>query len=98
MTIWLLLTFLVAVLFVAVYFAWDGGVVSLGFAAVSFATYIYVRQKDSRYNEEAERNTKILSVYQKESSYLDEDFSCFASGEQYTLIPQLYPLTLFISS
>lgn len=83
MTIWLLLSFLVAVLFVIAYFAWDGGIVSLILASLFFAAYVYLRMRDSHYSELADEKSRICVVYQNELSYLNGDFSCFSSGEQY---------------
>lgn len=83
MTIWLLLSFLAMVLFVVSYFAWDGGILSLALAVVFLALYLFVRRKDTFYTESVEKKAKIKKVYQNELSYLNGDFSCFSSGEQY---------------
>lgn len=83
MTIWLLLSFSVMVFFIIAYFAWNGGILSLVMAAVFFGVYLFMRNKDTFYVESAEKKTKTLKVYQNELSYLNGDFSCFSSGEQY---------------
>ena len=72
-----------AILFLVAYASWGGDIVSLGLAAILFAVYLAIRLKDVRNSSLAEQKESIRRVYQREVSYLDGDFSCFASGEQY---------------
>lgn len=72
-----------AILFVVAYASWSGGVVSLGLAVILLAVYMAIRLKDVRNSSLAKQKESIRRVYQREVSYLDGDFSCFPSGEQY---------------
>lgn len=83
MTFWLLLSFLVAVLFAVSYFAWNGGIISFLLAVLFLSVYVYLRMIDSHYADSADEKTRICKVYQNELSYINGDFSCFSSGEQY---------------
>lgn len=78
-----LATIILAILCVVGYASWGGGIISLAMAAVLFASYIFIRVKDVHNNSLAEQKENIRMVYQKEVSYLNGDFSCFPSGEQY---------------
>lgn len=96
MIIWLLLSFGAMVLFVVSYFAWEGGILSLLLAVLSFTLYLFVRRKDTFYSESAEKKDKIRKVYHNELSYLNGEFSCFPSGEQYIDPKHEYTLDLDI--
>jgi len=60
-----------------------GGILVLVVAALFIAVYVAIRWKDSRNSRLSEQKDSVRSVYQKELSYLDGDFSGFPSGEQY---------------
>lgn len=72
-----------AIFFVVAYASWGGGIMSLGMAVILFAVYLAIRLKDVRNSSLAEQKVSIRRVYQREVSYLDGDYSCFPSGEQY---------------
>ncbi len=59
MIIWLLLSFGAMVLFVVSYFAWEGGILSLLLAVLSFTLYLFVRRKDTFYSESEARKSNI---------------------------------------
>lgn len=59
------------------------GIAWLVVAVLFVAAYVAIRWKDSTNNRLSEQKENIRSVYQKELAYLNGDFSCFPSGEEY---------------
>ena len=67
---------------IVAYTIWSS-IVALVVAALFIAAYVAIRWKDSSNSRLSEQKESIRSVYQKEVTYLNGDFSGFPSGEQY---------------
>ena len=67
---------------IVAYTMW-GSILALVVATLFVAAYVAIRWKDSSNSLLSEQKESIRSVYQKEVTYLNGDFSGFPSGEQY---------------
>ena len=78
-----LLAFAAVILAVVAYASWNGGWMAVAGGIICVAAFFWVRQKDVANDEVIREKEDLRSVYQKELSYLDGDFSCFSAGEAY---------------
>lgn len=76
-------TFVLAVGFVVLYTVVDNGLWTLLAAAIALIAYFIIRRADINNGKKIERNEDLLSVYTREISYLNGNFSCFDSGDRY---------------
>lgn len=60
-----------------------GGFVFKILPVITFSAFLFIRTREAKQSGLAEKKERLCEVYQNELSYLDGDFSCFHSGEQY---------------
>lgn len=78
-----LLSFAAVVLALVAYTSWNGGVPALIGGGGCFFLFLWIRKRDAVNDRTIKELEDLRSVYQKELSYLDGDFSCFATGDAY---------------
>lgn len=78
-----ILSFITAIGFVVLFTVIDGASWTLWMAAVAMVAYLVVRYFYVRNDHAIEKLRALKTVYENEVRYLDGDFSCFGSGEEY---------------
>ena len=78
-----LLGFAAVVLALVAYASWNGGWWAMAAGGICLVLFFWVRQRDAANDKTITELKDLRSVYQKELSYLDGDFSCFATGDAY---------------
>ena len=78
-----LLVFAAVVTAVVAYASWQGGWMAVIGGVAAVAVFFRVRQADVANDEAIKDMEDLRSVYRKELAYLDGDFSCFPTGEEY---------------
>lgn len=78
-----LLSFAAVIAAIVAYASWNGGWMAVAGGGIGVAFFFWVRQKDVANDEAIKDKEDLRSVYRKELSYLDGDFSCFPTGEEY---------------
>ena len=79
-----LATFAAAILSVVAYASWNGGWAAVIGGGICVTAFLWVRQMDADNDEVIKEKEDLRSVYRKELAYLNDDFSCFPTGEAYT--------------